>query len=420
MKLSVLILTVAASMIHALYARQNQGVYEINCDSAFLKKPASIVDIISTKNIVGLGEATHGTHEFFTIKGELIKSLVLTAKFKTIAFETDFSAFQVNEYLIGNSSDLAQVMTNFYLIYHTEEFVSLLRWLRDYNMSVSKENQVLIFGYDSQHVGNLPKMLIKYLEKVDPVYSTECEPWLAELQLELQPKFRDKYTQKLDLLAQRAAERKSIYLEHCSAQEYKFAVQMISRMKSAVIQSTMRNRHGTKSQTLRDAEMLENLKWIRKFTGDGKVIIWGHNGHIQTNKFILKNEDHFRMGEGLKEHFGTDYYAVGFDFGSGSFNAVNYQKDARMQPCFVSNTNESSLSAQLKEVGLSCYFIDFSSLSENIKSKLSGVRYMREAGIGFSGEQFTFARLDVASSFDAIVYVNQTNPTKFVDVRKLR
>ena len=420
MKLSMLIVAMAVSTIQTLIARQTSGVFEISCDSAFHKQSSPFLDIISKKDIVGLGEATHGTHEFFTIKSELIKSLVLTGKFKTIAFETDFSAFQVNEYLTGNTNDLIEGMRSFYLIYHTEEFISLLRWLRDYNMSVSKENQVLVFGYDSQHVGNLPKMLLNYLEKVDPVYLKICEPWLDELQLKLQAKHRNKYLQKLDLIALRVADRRTIYLEHRSKEEYEFAIQMISRMKSAAIQSTMRNGHGTKSQALRDSEMLENVKWIKSFTGNEKLIVWGHNGHIQMRKFILKNDDHFRMGEGLTESYGKGYYAVGFDFGSGSFNAVNYQKGARMQPCFVSNTNEYSISSQFKDIALSCYFMDFASLSGNIKTKLAEIRYMREAGIGFSGEQFTFARLDVASSFHAVIYVNQTKPTKFVDVRKLR
>lgn len=402
-------------------AQQIDGVIEIHCDSSRLDEPARLLDYLKGKEIVALGEATHGTHEFFTIKNELIKDLVSSGSFKVLAFETDFSAYEVNQYLSGKSDDLPRLMSNFYLVYHTAEFVSLLKWIRTYNLSVKANEQVVIYGFDSQHVGNLVRMMTDYIQKVDPLYLNECTSNLIELNGKLSTGKRNKYLKAIKSIEEHIQLSKTGYIKMEGENSYTFALQMISRMKSAIIQSTVKNSHGTKSQTMRDSEMLENVKWIKEFSGsESKIILWGHNGHIQTKKFQLKKEDHFRMGEGLREQFLSKYYAIGFDFGTGSFNAVNYQKDARMQPCIVTNVKDQSFAAEFSAIPFPCYLANFALLPQHLKERLQRSMYMREAGVGFSGEQFTFVKIDIINAFDAMIFIKKTTPSQFIDARKIK
>ena len=419
---SMLRLTLLFLLITKLsIAQRIDGVIEIHCDSSKLDEAPRLLDYLKGKEIVALGEATHGTHEFFTIKNELIKDLVSNGSFKVIAFETDFSAYEINKYISGKSDDLPGLMSNFYLVYHTAEFVSLLKWLRTYNLSVKPDDQVVIYGFDSQHVGNLVRMMTDYIQKVDPLYVNECTSSLAELNGRLSPRKKNKYLKAIKAIDQHIQSSKTGYITLEGERSYVFALQMISRLKSAIIQSTVKNNHGTKSQTMRDSEMLENVKWIKEFSGpESKIILWAHNGHIQTKKFQLKKDDHFRMGEGLRDRFTSKYYAVGFDFGTGSFNAVNYQKDARMQPCVVTNVKDQSFASELSAIPFPCYLANFALLPQHLKESLQRSMYMREVGVGFSGEQFTFVKINIVNAFDAMIFINKTTPSQFIDARKIK
>lgn len=393
----------------------------VACDSLALPPESTreFLTLIGDKKIIGVGEATHGTHEFFVAKAEVIKILVQQADFRVLVFETGFDAYQVNEYLTGKSDNLASFMSSFYLIYHTREFIDLLQWLRAYNLSVPEEKRVIVYGCDTQHIGNLVSMTKDFLLQVDPVYIHEAESKLLELTGKLSSRKRAQYLSNIESVIQRFNERKDLYLKHTSERKFHFAMKVLDAMKNAVNQSTLMNDHGTKAQSLRDEAMLENIKWIMKNESNTKIILWGHNGHIQKVNFNLKKKDHFRLGTGLHQEFGPAYYAIGFDFDKGSFNAVNYQNGARMQACKVTNENPASFSARFSHVKASCYYVDFKSLSGSDQEKLNNATCMRESGVGFSGEEFTFVNLRIKDAFDGMFFIKNTTPTVFVDARKL-
>lgn len=402
---------------------QAQGYLPLSCDSTTFHADdaRSFAGICSEKKIVGLGEATHGTSEFVRAKSELVKALVQHADFRILAFETGIDAYLINNYLTGKSDDLASPMRGFYLIYHTREFIDLLRWLRDYNRTIPKSEQVIVYGFDSQHIGSLPDLVLDYLQEVDPVFLKEAQSRLDNLRTKLEPRKKHQYLDDLELIRTRVNDRKNIYLKHASEEKFDLMLKILDAMTSAVQQSTLGNNHGTKAQSMRDNEMLQNIQWIvNRASHNGKVIIWAHNGHIQKVNFDLKRKDHFRLGQGLYQVFDTLYYAIGLDFDKGSFNAVNYQNGATMQACQVANEKADSFAAIFAHVSFPCYFLDFGSMTPADRENLSKANCMREAGIGFSGEQYTFAKLNIKAAFDGIVFIKNTSATTFLDVRKVK
>lgn len=400
-----------------------QGYLPISCDSTkfYADDARTFARICRDKKIIGLGEATHGTSEFVRAKSELVKALVQHADFKILAFETGFDAYLINNYLTGKSDDLAGPMRSFYLIYHTREFIDLLRWLREYNRTVPKSEQVIVYGFDSQHIGSLPDLALDYLREVDPVFLKEAQSRLDNLRTKLESRKKHQYLDDLEFIRTRVNDRKNIYLKHASEEKLDLMLKILDAMTSAVHQSTLANNHGTKAQSMRDDEMLQNIQWIvNRGPHDVKVIVWAHNGHIQKVNFDLKRKDHFRLGQGLNLVFNSLYYAIGLDFDKGSFNAVNYQNGATMQPCQVANENTDSFAAIFAHVSLPCYFVDFGSMTPAERENLSKANRMREAGIGFSGEQYTFAKLNIKAAFDGLVFIRKTSATTFLDVRKVK
>lgn len=88
--------------------------------------------------IVGLGEATHGTREFFQLKHRLLEFLVMEMGFTGLAIEASYAACQpINDYVLHSKADRAAVLTGqHYVVWDTEEFSAMLDWIRTYNQGV--------------------------------------------------------------------------------------------------------------------------------------------------------------------------------------------------------------------------------------------------------------------------------------------
>jgi len=113
-------------------------------DLSFLKKD------LKGKNIVGLGEASHGTHEFYVYKGRIISYLIKNCGFSVIAFEVpDSIMLRINSFVQHGQGNLNEAMQGLGL-YSTEEIRDLFLNLRDYNKNKKSDKQVRLTGFDSK------------------------------------------------------------------------------------------------------------------------------------------------------------------------------------------------------------------------------------------------------------------------------
>lgn len=122
--------------------------------------------ILKDKEIIGVGEATHGTKEFFEMKHRLFKFLVEEMDFKVFAMEESMSNMElINEYILGKDYKL---MSNLLAPWQTKEMMDLINWAKEYNNKVSKENKIRFYGFDSQENNDgLETILKNYYDKVD-------------------------------------------------------------------------------------------------------------------------------------------------------------------------------------------------------------------------------------------------------------
>ena len=118
--------------------------------------------ILINKNVVGLGEATHGTHEFFTMKHRLVKFLVKEMGFRIFTIEADFAGtFAMNDYVLygkGTAKDAIEKMG--IGVWYTKEFISMIEWIKWYNTTQSSLNKVVFYGCDMQWALNAGPYLI--------------------------------------------------------------------------------------------------------------------------------------------------------------------------------------------------------------------------------------------------------------------
>ncbi len=108
--------------------------------------------------LVGLGESTHGTREFFTLKHRLLEFLVAEMGVTTLLIEASYPAsLAVNDYVVRGRGDPNEALSSLgFWMYDTEEMTSLIEWLREYNRRVPEAQKVSFLGFDFQHAGAAP------------------------------------------------------------------------------------------------------------------------------------------------------------------------------------------------------------------------------------------------------------------------
>lgn len=135
----------------------NNNAYQLNSDSVsdntdlqFLSKQ------LKNKSILGLGEASHGTQEFYIQKRRIIQYLTTKDNYKMIAFECPQAAMEpINQYLQNGSGDLAAMLRPMGL-YNSEELYNLCQWLMEFNKSKTAIEKVKIIGFDSSEFWGNP------------------------------------------------------------------------------------------------------------------------------------------------------------------------------------------------------------------------------------------------------------------------
>ncbi len=104
--------------------------------------------------VLGLGEASHGTKEFYQQKSEIIKHLITHLDYKLFGIEMDSTYMApINRYVQNGAGDLKNLMQGLYL-YNTREIYDLFEWIKTYNKTRSASEKVTLFGYDRQEFMN--------------------------------------------------------------------------------------------------------------------------------------------------------------------------------------------------------------------------------------------------------------------------
>src|SRR5215467_12269075 len=108
--------------------------------------------VIGSARIVALGEATHGTREFFQLKHRLLEFLVTEMGFTTFAMEANWpESLAVNDYVLHGRGDPAKILGGLhYWTWDTEEVLELILWMRQYNMPSTHKTKVTFVGFDAQ------------------------------------------------------------------------------------------------------------------------------------------------------------------------------------------------------------------------------------------------------------------------------
>ncbi|UCH92587.1 MAG: erythromycin esterase family protein [Candidatus Aminicenantes bacterium] len=297
----------------------------------------SFLDQLKNAKIIALGEATHGTREFFQMKHRIFQYLVEHHRHKAFGFEADFAeCIYLNNYVTKGEGDLTNLMRTRMQFYtwKTEEVRELLEWMKDYNLGKEEEEKIHYIGFDCQFTTYQPDLLQEYLQQTSPGLWETASPVLEQVtdlsrdDYSAMPKetYNDIKTQ-LESLENLITANKDHLIANSSSNQYEINKQLLKTFKQAFIviyHLSIRDN----STNWRDRFMAENALWIADFFGqDTRITLWAHNGHIARNPVYGGDGS---MGYHLYIELNDLYQALGFSFSKGSFTAYGIDQQGNV------------------------------------------------------------------------------------------
>ncbi|MEU8173234.1 erythromycin esterase family protein [Microbispora hainanensis] len=260
--------------------------------------------------VVGLGEATHGSREFFLIRHRLLEFLVEELGFTTLAVEASASAsLAVDAYVQGGSGDPVEALAGLgFWTLHTAEMLATLEWLRDHNRTAARK--VRFAGVDPQHPAVSLDALRAHLGAAARDLLDPLAP-LAGKRLGVGP--------PLDRRIEADARRLEEFLTELSAPDEALAHARIVRQSADLASRPFRHPDPARTVSVaRDRHLADNVDLLLA-DADAKVALWAHNGHVM--KGAHNGGSVPAMGLHLGQRHGEAYYALGVLFGAGRFRA---------------------------------------------------------------------------------------------------
>ncbi len=362
--------------------------------------------IIVDARIVALGEATHGTHEFFQMKHRMLEFLVEEMGFNTFAMEANWpEANRINDYVHTGEGDPAELLKGLYFwTWDTQEVLDMIRWMRAYNENPSNTQRLSFYGFDMQFGQMARNNIGQYMQKVDPQAAKQvadnysCYPGNS---VACQTKLQAVY----DWLAQHQAD----YTARSSAEEFSWALHS-ARVVIQYQDYTAQNNN----VPIRDRYMAENVSWILDQAGpDAKIVLWAHNGHVGMSGYEIP---HLRMGDYLQQQYGSQMVVFGFLFYQGSFNAYG---STSLQTFHVDAPPIDSYESFFHEAGLPRFFLDLRSVKAGAAAAdwlLAPHPFRMIGSVYFPNDsQLYFKIAALAKIFDVVVYFQDTSPSLFLE-----
>ncbi|MDP1624022.1 MAG: erythromycin esterase family protein [Bacteroidales bacterium] len=405
------------SQISVKIGKNNQTVYQVTPnETTDLTELIPLETLFRNKKIVGMGEATHGTKEFFNMKAKMFKFLATHCGYRIFSIEATYGGtLKVNDYVLYKKGNVLDAMKGMeFWTWDTEEVRDLIEWMRTYNEGKAENEKLKFYGFDCQSFKGPTNALVDYITGVD---NKNLDKFLKELSVLNDSSYGYFYTLNssesssigiaqvhgiIATIQKWFQEKEEFYIAESGMKKFELAKYNIEALKQAILlRSTPEKEYGFR----RDSCMSQNLQWIYKLE-QNKIFAWAHNGHICKAPNLFEKHE-VCMGMYLDKIFGSDYYNIGFVFNQGSFQALT-KVAGKLQEFSVPVYKKNTLTNELALSGLDAFFIDMT-ITDNKLFRTSGRTYY--IGALFMPEYWNrySKRMIAKNQFDGLIFINKTN-----------
>lgn len=378
--------------------------------------------------MVGLGEETHGTHEFFAMKERVTEFLVQKMGFTVFALENSWdSSLLIDQYVTTGVGDPhALLIDDMLATWQRHEFFDLLQWMRAYNADSTHVTKIHFAGFDCQTVNPVSfTNIVAYIHTVDPsqtalvqaLYSGASYYGDAFASRRAGKSAFERYRDDAQRVYELLKNHRSIYVARSSQQAFDLALQTSRVIVQYTTLQAMGNTYDNlAAYSLRDVYMAENATWLANHEGNNvKMIVSAHNAHIANDpSYSLGIPQQKSMGAYLREHFNSAYLPIGMSFYQGSFRAFS---DSTLTTFSIGAPAETSSNYTLGNIGLAQYLLDLRDAPEGtVKNWIESPRPFRLIGVTYdpdpSAASDSYYTGALSQWFDLLIHFQDTTPAQ--------
>jgi len=386
-----------------------------------------LLEQIGDAHFVLLGEASHGTSEYYTWRTAISQRLIREKGFSFIAVEGDWpDCYHVNRYIKGlpdAGTDARQALQTFRRwptwMWANEEIVTLTEWLHDWNRTMTEESKVGFYGLDVYSLWDSLYAILGYLHRTDPASLPVA--WKAFRCFEPHGEDAQAYARAtrfvsnscedevIDLLRQML--RKTRKYEADGREGHFQAEQNALVVKNAEAYYRAMVRGGPESWNIRDRHMNETLDRLMRHHGpEAKAIVWEHNTHIGDARYTdMADDDMVNVGQLVREgHSAEGVVLVGFGSYQGTVIAGS-EWEAPMEVMEVPPAGQGSWEAILHQAAGGNRMLLFEDVEP--ESELMGSRGHRAIGVVYHPHfehLGNYVPTVLPRRYDAFLYIDET------------
>jgi erythromycin esterase-like protein len=382
---------------------------------------------IGDARFVLIGEATHGTHEFYRIRAELTKRLIREKGFTAIAAEADWpDAYAVNRYVRGGSEPPLEDFHRFpQWMWRNSDVRDFVDWLRGHNDALSPDRRVGFYGLDLYSLHSSIGHVLGYLDQHHPdeavrareryacfeMYGREQEYGLA-IASEYAAGCEDEVVKQLvDVLRLRDLKP--------SDPDAQFEAEQNARVVARAEEYYRKMYFGNVSTwNLRDTHMADTLDDLAKHLGpNAKIVVWAHNSHVGDSAAMSHREERAEITLGhLCRHRHRDVVLVGFTTFDGTVTAAsNWDQEAerkRVRPALP-----TSYEALFHRVDYPRFLLMLGNLGE-AAAALHEPRLQRAIGVIYRPDTERWSHyfdVRLTDQLDAVIHIDRTRALEPLD-----
>jgi erythromycin esterase-like protein len=388
---------------------------------------ATAFDRYADARVVLLGEASHGTSEFYRARAAITRRLIEQHGFGIVAVEADWpDAAAVDRHVrLGPHRAMATAPFSRFptWMWRNTDFEAFVRWLREHNAALPAQARAAFYGLDLYNMVASMAAVLEYLDGVDPVAAAEArerygclEPWNSEPAAYGRAALSEGYAicersvvSILVGLVRHAAE----YASHDG--ESLFDASQNARLIVDAERYYRAMYFGAQeSWNLRDRHMFETLERILAARGStSKAVVWAHNSHIGDARYTEMGaaRGELNIGQLCRERFGREAALIGFGSHTGTVMAAS-DWDAPAEVKAVRPSRPDSYEALCHDTGVGRFLVDLRpGRNEPLREDLSEPRLERYIGVVYRPDterMSHYAHACLPEQYDGFVWFDQT------------